>query len=144
MCIRDRYKDEPTACSVISQALNSNQQLALQTSELTALAFLSGSVTLQLESAVAGRVSFETVQAKVRHELDMYVGEPEFIDLFEFVVNMGASKSKFIQMFLEFGSMFVDQKQRRLRLSAFAEVNKIPLETGQTTASPAIKNQTTA
>ena len=122
------YKEEPTACSVISQALNSNQQLALQTSELTALAVLTGSVTLELESAVAGRVSFETVQAKVRHELDMYVDEPEFIDLFEFVVNMGANKSKFIQMFLEFGSMFVDQKQRRLRLSAFAEVNKFPLE----------------
>ena len=47
------YKEEPAACSLISQALNSGQTLALRTSELTALAVLSGTVTLELESAVA-------------------------------------------------------------------------------------------
>ena len=123
------YKEEPSACSLISQALNSGQQLALQTSELTALAVLTGSVTRELESAVAERVSFETVKAKVRHELDMYVDQAEFIDLFDFVVSMGAGKNSFIKLILEFGSMFVDQKQRQLRLCAFAEVNKMPLET---------------
>ena len=123
------YEEEPSACSLISQALNSGQQLALQTSELTALAVLTGSVTLELESAVAGCVSFETVKAKVRHELDMYVDQAEFIDLFDFVVSMGAGKNSFIKLILEFGSMFVDQKQRQLRLCAFAEVNKMPLDT---------------
>ena len=123
------YEEEPSACSLISQALNSGQQLALQTSELTALAVLTGSVTLELESAVAGCVSFETVKAKVRHELDMYVDQAEFIDLFDFVVSMGAGKNSFIKLSLEFGSMFVDQKQRQLRLCAFAEVNKMPLDT---------------
>ena len=123
------YEEEPSACSLISQALNSGQQLALQTSELTALAVLTGSVTRELESAVAERVSFETVKAKVRHELDMYVDQAEFIDLFEFVVSMGAGKNSFIKLILEFGSMFVDQKQRQLRLCAFAEVNKMPLDT---------------
>ena len=53
------YKEEPAACSLISQALNSGQTLALRTSELTALAVLSGTVTLELESAVADQVSFE-------------------------------------------------------------------------------------
>ena len=86
-------EEEPLACSLISQALNSGHQLALQISELTALAVLTGRVTLELESAVAGRVSFETVKAKVRHELDMYVDQSEFLDLFEFVVNMGATKA---------------------------------------------------
>ena len=47
------YKEEPGACSLISQALNSGQSLALHTTELTALAVLSSAVTLQLESAVA-------------------------------------------------------------------------------------------
>ena len=47
------YKEEPSACSLISQALNSGQNLALHTTELTALAVLTGAVTTQLESAVA-------------------------------------------------------------------------------------------
>ena len=53
------YKEEPFACSLISQALKSGQTVSLRTSELTALAVLSGTVTLELESAVADQVSFE-------------------------------------------------------------------------------------
>ena len=53
------YKEEPAACSLISQALNPGQTFALRTSELTALAVLSGAVTLELESAVADQVPFE-------------------------------------------------------------------------------------
>ena len=81
--------EEPTAASLISQALNSPQNMAARTSELTALSVLSGAVGLALESAVAGEVCFESVREKVRLELDMYVDLPGFIDLFEFVVNMG-------------------------------------------------------
>mgnify|MGYP005671993335 CR=1 FL=1 len=123
------HKEEPTASCLISQALNSGQQLALHTSELTALAVLTGSVSLEYESALAGHVSLETVKSKLRLELDMYVDQAEFTDLFKFVVNMGAHKNNFIRMFLEFGSLFVDQKQRPLRRSAFSDVNKMPLET---------------
>ena len=105
------YKEEPSACSLISQALNSGQSLALHTTELTALAVLTGAVTLQLESAVAEQISFETVKEKVRHELDMYVDQPEFIDLFEFVVNMGAGRTTYISELLDFGAKFVDLKK---------------------------------
>ena len=120
--------EEPTAASLISQALNTSQNMALRTSELTALNVLSGAVALALESAVAGEVCFESVREKVRLELDMYVDLPGFIDLFEFVINMGATKSPFIPQLLEFGSKFVDHKQRQLSLQAFAEVNKVGLE----------------
>ena len=102
--------EEPTAASLISQALNSPQNMAARTSELTALSELSGAVGLALESAVAGEVCFETVREKVRMELDMYVDLPGFIGLFEFVVNMGANKNPFIPQLLEFGSKFVDTK----------------------------------
>ena len=61
-------------------------------------------------------------------ELDMYVDLPGFIDLFDFVVNMGATKSIFIPQLLEFGSKFVDAKVRQLGLQAFAEVNKLDLQ----------------
>ena len=120
--------EEPTAASLNYQALNTAQNMALRTSELTALNALSGAVALASESAVAGRVCFETVREKVRAELDMYVDMPGFIDLFESVVNMGANKNPFIPMLLEFGAKFVDPKQRQLGLQAFAEVNKVPLQ----------------
>ena len=120
--------EEPTAASLISQALNSDQSMALRTSELTAVSVLSGAVAFELGSAVAEEVCFETVREKVRMELDMYVDQSGFIDLFEFVVNMGANKNPFIPQLLEFGSKFVDHKQRQLSLQAFAEVNKVGLE----------------
>ena len=120
--------EEPTAASLISQALNDPQNMAARTSELTALSVLSGAVALALESAVAGEVCFETVREKVRMELDFYVDLPGFIDLFEFVVNMGANKNQFIPQLLEFGSKFVDNQQRQLSLQAFAEVNKVSLQ----------------
>ena len=53
------YKEEPAGCSLISQALNSGHTLALRTSELTALAALSGTITLEIESTVAGQVPFD-------------------------------------------------------------------------------------
>ena len=120
--------EEPTAASLISQALNSPQNMAARTSELTALSVLSGAVALALGSSVAGEVCFESVREKVRAELDMYVDLPGFIDLFEFVINMGATKSPFIPQLLEFGRKFVDNQQRQLSLQAFAEVNKVGLE----------------
>ena len=120
--------EEPTAASLISQALNKANSMALRTSELMALNVLTGAVALELGSAVAGEVCFESVREKVPLELDMYVDLPGFIDLFECVINMGATKSPFIPQLLEFGSKFVDPKQRQLSLQAFAEVNRVPLQ----------------
>ena len=103
--------EEPTAASLISQALDTGHHLALRTSELTAMSVLSGAVAFALGSAVAEDMCFETIREKVRMELDMYVDLPGFIDLFEFVINMGATKSPFIPQLLEFGSKFVDNQQ---------------------------------
>ena len=57
--------EEPTAASLISQALNTSHHLALRTSELTAVSVLSGAVALELEAAVAAEVCFEIVREKV-------------------------------------------------------------------------------
>ncbi len=102
--------------------------MALKTTELTALPVPTGAVTLKYESAVAGQIAFDSVKERVRQELDVYVDLPEFVDLFEFVLNMGANKGSFIPQLINFGSMFVDQKKRQLRLTTFKEVNKLPLE----------------
>jgi len=119
-------QEVPQAASLISQALNKGHQLALQTTEITALAVLSGAISM-LESAVADSVAFETAQAKVRSQLDSFVDDPDFVHLFEFVVNMGAHRSPFIPQLLDFAAKYVDPKKRQLRLVAFAEVNKLPL-----------------
>ncbi len=50
------YMEEPQACSLISQALNCGNEVALKTTELTALAVQTGAVGLEYESAVVGEV----------------------------------------------------------------------------------------
>ena len=122
------YTEEPQACSMISTALNSGNDLALKTTELTALAVLAGTVTLYEGADVAGKVVFESVREKVRAELDGYVDLPEFMDLFEFCCEMGGRAGPWIPQLLEFGAKWVNSKKRQRKLSAFQEVNKMPTE----------------
>ena len=120
------YAEEPDACSLISQALNRGHAHALKTTEITAMAALAGACAKELESSVAGKIVFETVQRKVRNELAEYADDPEFIDLFDFVVNVGVMDAPFMPHLLEFAKHFVDSKKRQVRLQAFAIANKIP------------------
>ena len=120
--------EEPEACGIISQALNRGQALALKTTEVTALAALANACTKESEADLANRVVFETVQRKLRHLCAVYVDESEFIDLFEFVVELGALRAPFAPRLLEFAARFVDSKQRQLRLTAFAQANKLPAQ----------------
>ena len=119
---------EPTACSLIVQALNKGTTLAMRTSEITARTTLLGAVAIvQAQKELA--LSFDVVKARVRDELDTWVIEPELIDLFEFVVSMGGRDAGFTDELLDFACTVVDSKQRQLRLSAFALVNKMPAQT---------------
>ena len=52
---------------------------------------------------------------------------PDFIELFDFAMSLGGNSNVFVPELLDFGSKFVDPKQRQLRLAAFAEANKLPL-----------------
>ena len=74
-------------------------------------------------------MSVEAVKDRVRDELDIWVLDPELIDLFDSVVTMGGQAAGFIAELLDFAATFVDSKQRQLRLSAFATVNKMPTAT---------------
>ena len=58
-------KENPGGSSKISQAMNKGNALALKTTELSALAVLTGAVGTQYEAAVAGKVLFEDVKEKV-------------------------------------------------------------------------------
>ena len=118
-------KEEPGACSLISSALNMGNEVALRTTELTALSVLSGQCALQWQRSASDEISYDAVAAAVRSQLDGIVDEAEFKDLFEFVINLGAEKNPFVPDLIDFGARFVDQKQRQLRLSAFADINKV-------------------
>jgi hypothetical protein len=115
------YIEEPSACVLISNALNHAQKLALKTTELAALSALSGAVGL---SAVAGKVNFTSVRESLRATLDVMVDEPEFVEMFDFVVRMGADKNSYLPEFLKFTSKCVSSQFRRIRLQTFAVLNK--------------------
>ena len=100
--------EEPNLCNLVSQALNKGHAAALKTSELTAVAVLSGRITLEMEKRLGDTVDYDAMRELVRNELDMWVDEPEFIEMFQTVVELGAGKFSFIKDLIEFGELFVD------------------------------------
>jgi hypothetical protein len=64
----------------------------MRTSEISALSRILGAVsTVQAQSELA--LSFDVVKQRVRDEFDMWVLEPERIDLFDLVVIMGGKRT---------------------------------------------------
>ena len=68
---------------------------------------------------------FEFMKMRLQLSIPTFVAEPEFQEFFECVISLGASKSSFIPELIRFGSKFVNQKHRQLRLQAFMETNKV-------------------
>ena len=120
--------EEPTAASLISRAMNCGHEVALRTTELTAVAVLAGEIGKRRSADVAAKMEFVSIKQSVAHQLDVIVDEPDFIALFECLISLGAGVNTYIPELLDFGSKFVNQKKRQLRLCAFAEVNKIPAQ----------------
>ena len=119
--------EEPTACSLISNALNKAQELGLRTTEVTALRVLKGAVDAQLEASVAEKGNFQIVRQKIRHQLDAQVDEPDFVELFDFVVNLGSGKAPFHDQLLDFCQRYVNSKKRQLRFTAFGVAARLPV-----------------
>ena len=73
----------------------------MRTSEITALSTLLGAVsTVQAQRELA--LSFDVVKQRVRDEFDMWVLEPECIDLFDLVVILGGRSAGFIDDLVDF------------------------------------------
>jgi hypothetical protein len=117
--------EEPTAASIISQALNKGHAMALHTTEITAVAVLKGEMIAQMSKDVGQQVAFATVKERVRSQLDNAVDDPDFVEVFDFLISVGVGKNSYVDHLLEFASQFVDSKKRQLRLGSFAEVNKV-------------------
>ena len=117
--------EEPSAASIISQSLNIEQELALRTSELTAVAVLRGEMIVQMGKDFSQKVAYKSVIAKVRQELKISADDPDLPDVFDYLRSLGVGKNTYVDRLLQFGAAFVDSKKRQLRFSAFAVANKI-------------------
>ena len=117
--------EEPTAASIISQALNTAQELALRTSELTAVAVLKGEIIVQMGKDLSQKVAYKSVLPRVRRELKVVADDPDLPDVFDYLRSLGVGKNTYVDRLLQFGAAFVDSKKRQLRFSAFAVANKI-------------------
>ena len=120
--------EEPTAASTISNALNSGHQMAMRTTELTAVAVLQGEILVQLSMHVGQRVAFQTVRESVRLRLGHVADDPDLRDIFDYLIGAGVGTNSYIGDLLDFTSKFVDSKKRQLRYSAFGAANAISAE----------------
>ena len=117
--------EEPDAASIISQALNQPQQMAMRTTELTAVAVLKGEIIVQLGKDLSQRVAFQTVRDRVRAQLHTAADDPDLPEVFDFLISSGVGTNAYVDHLLEWTACFVDSKKRQLRFAAFAVVNKM-------------------
>ena len=75
--------EEPIAASIISQALNTAQELALRTSELTAVAVLKGEIIVQMGKDLSQRVAYKSVRDRVKKELRHAADDPDLPDVYD-------------------------------------------------------------
>ena len=117
--------EEPSAAAIISRALQKSHEIALRTTELSALATLKGEIIRQMGKDLSQRVAFASVREKVMLELDTAADDPDLPELFDFLINGGVGTNTYVEDFQEFASVYVDSSKRQLRLSAFGVANKI-------------------
>ena len=118
------WAEEPTAPALIARTLNLGNKAALLETEMQAISVLSQEVSFRLETAVNNKICFLTVKEACRERLDVLVDETDFIELFDFVISLGAKTNSYIPELLDFAEKIIDQKQRQLRIQAFAELNR--------------------
>ena len=81
--------EEPSAAAIISRALQKSHELALRTTELSALATLKGEIIRQMGKDLSQRVAFASVREKVMLQLDTAADDPDLADLFDLLINNG-------------------------------------------------------
>ena len=95
--------DHPEACSLISQAMNKNQALGAATAETTALSCMANTLlSIMPSSGVTDKGTFPALKEKLRYELDAFVDDEHFIDLFDFIINLGGQNSIHMKNIMRF------------------------------------------
>ena len=118
--------EEPSAASIISQSLNIEQELALRTSELTAVAVLKGEMIVQMGKDLSQKVAYKSVIAKVRKELKIGADDPDLPDVFDYLRSLAVGKNTYVDIFaFLFLLPSLILKKQEMRFSALAVVNRI-------------------
>ena len=65
------------------------------------------------------------MKERVRHQLDFIVDDPDFIEMFDFIVTLGGRQNSYIPKLLRFLEVYIVEGTRTLRPSAFGVPNKL-------------------
>ena len=84
--------EEPTAASVISAALNKASDVAMRTTEWSALYTLKGGI-IAASRQHGERVAFLSLVDKLHLELDSAASDPDLDKLFDFLVGIGVGNN---------------------------------------------------
>ena len=117
----------PEGPSIIAQAYNKMGQNDLKQHVFSVLSAVAVQVN-RMQSPGGDEVAFYLVKDALQHELDHWVQEEHFISTFEFVVNMGGLAYPFVPWILWYAEAFVNPRLRKLRLEAFAILNKMGMD----------------
>ena len=117
--------EEPRASAIISQAMNLPHQMAMRTSELTAISLLKGEIIAQSANSIGQRVAFQTVRDKLRSQLHHAADDPDLPEVFDFLISNGVGTNSYVDDMLEWTAIYVESNTRQLRFGAFAIVNKM-------------------
>ena len=137
--------EEPGGCALISNALNNTNEVALRTTELTAVAVLSGECALQSNALNSNSIDFEAIKKRLHLMVPTFVAEPEFKEFFDCIINLGADKATLIPELLDFGSKFVNQKAPAVAVASLrgCQQNKHELPKGENSMSQESLQKTT-
>ena len=89
--------EEPKAASVISQVMSTGQEMALRTTELTAVAVLRGETIVQRGKNLIQQVVIQSVRERVRHELGNAADDPDLPEVFDYLISQGVGKKKLLR-----------------------------------------------
>lgn len=118
---------EPDACAIIQAAANAKNSLYLLRHEMQAIAKLCLISRVSVASDVA--LDVEEARRRLARTLPEFAADPNFLDLYRFVLDLGGVDAPFLTDLRVFHEKFVDAKLRRLRLSTFAVANLLPIST---------------
>ena len=117
--------EAPSACTTISATLNKPQAFAMRMTELEVLKVLSREIWDLKEN---GEITYQSVMAAVGTKLGPWVSDPDFLDFFNFILNLGADGGPHIRGLINFVEERVNSSKRALRLGAFAQVGALRTE----------------
>ena len=102
--------EEPEALNIIQAACNSKNAIALIPHEIEAISNLSRICKASL--AVAGQLTFESAKKQIGLTLPGMSEDPDFINIFRFVIDLGGDASQFLPDLKEFTGKFLNPQAK--------------------------------